>query len=193
MRVPAARLLLAVIVVPLCPAAELELRYTFIERIVAEQFFTQEGRLYVRGNKTNRCQFAFLEAPHIGAENGRLRVAARFSGRQALNLGMCVGLGDSFDLTMTAVPFVRSGAVAFKDVQVTTTKNSYYVRRVRTALMSSMGKDFKIEVEDQAKKLFEQMRGQSPYPVSFGGFNLSDIRVTAEGLVLVVDFRVVVK
>ena len=31
--------------------AELELRYAAIERVIADQLFSQEGRLYVRGNK----------------------------------------------------------------------------------------------------------------------------------------------
>jgi hypothetical protein len=35
--------------------AELELRYGAIERVIADQLFSQDGRLYVRGNKTTRC------------------------------------------------------------------------------------------------------------------------------------------
>jgi hypothetical protein len=74
-------------------SAELELRYAAIERVIAEQLFSQDGRLYVRGNKTTRCKFAYLESPHVGAADGRLRVSARFSGRTALDmLGGCVGL-----------------------------------------------------------------------------------------------------
>jgi hypothetical protein len=175
-------------------AAELELRFTAIERILGEQLFSQDGRLYVRGDKANRCKFAYLENPHIGADNGRLRVSARFGGRQAINMGLgCLGPGDSFDLALTAVPFVKNGAVHFKDVEITTTKNSYYIRRVRSTLAASLGKDFKIEVQDQAKKQFEEIRAQSKYPVEFEGFSLSDIRVTGSALILVVDFRLVVK
>ncbi len=77
--------------------AELELRYAAIERVIADQLFSQEGRLYVRGNKATKCKFAYLESPHVGAMDGRLRVTARFSGRTALDMfGGCVGLGDSF-------------------------------------------------------------------------------------------------
>jgi hypothetical protein len=39
-------------------SAELELRYGAIERLIADQLFSQEGRLYVRGNKTTKCKFA---------------------------------------------------------------------------------------------------------------------------------------
>src|SRR5271166_4015445 len=107
----AARLFLFFLALPSF-AAELELRYAALERIIAEQLFTQEGRHYVRGNRAARCQFAYLEAPKIGSEDGRLRVTARFSGRTALDLfGRCAGLGDSFDLTITAVPIPRNGAI----------------------------------------------------------------------------------
>src|SRR5580704_13359233 len=108
-----------------CLAAEIELRFDALERIIAEQVFTQDGRKYVRGTPTTKCQFAYLEKPRIGSDNGLLRVSARFSGRAALDLlGGCIGLGDSFDLTMVAAPVVRNGAIGFKDVKVTTTKES---------------------------------------------------------------------
>ena len=79
----------------------LELRYAAIERVIADQLFSQDGRLYVRGNKNTKCKFAYLDSPHIGSVDGRLRISARFSGRTALDMmGGCVGLGDSFDFTL---------------------------------------------------------------------------------------------
>ena len=46
-------------------SADLEIRYSALERMVAAQMFTQEGRRYVRGNQATKCQFAYLEAPQI--------------------------------------------------------------------------------------------------------------------------------
>ena len=180
---------LAVLFVFIFPAAaaELELRYATLERIIAEQLFTQEGRHYVRGSKSTRCQFAYLETPHIDADNGRLRVKARFSGRSALDVfGGCVGLGDSFDLTLTAVPAMRNGAIVFNDVSVSTPKDSYYIRRVRTALARSISKDFKIEVRDHARALMAPAG-------ELTAFDLAEIRVTPDSLVLVIEFKLVVK
>ena len=178
--------------------AELELRYAAIERVIADQLFSQDGRLYVRGNKTTRCKFAYLESPHVGAADGRLRVSARFSGRTALDmLGACVGLGDSFDFTMIASPVVKNGALALKEVQVSTPRDSFYIRRVRQALISSFSRDFKIEVRDQARRLLEQPPAQaSPKPFyqrELASFDLRDVRVQPDALVLVMDFRLVVK
>lgn len=173
-------------------AAEIELRYDALQRIIGEQVFTQDGRKYVRGTPATKCQFAYLEAPRIGTENGNLKVSARFSGRMALDLlGGCIGLGDSFDLTIVSGVVVRNGAIGFKDVKVTTTKDSYYIRRVRAALTQSFAKDLKIEVKDQARKIMEQSQGAS-YKAELASFNLNEVRLTADALVLVVDFRLVV-
>jgi hypothetical protein len=179
-------------------SAELELRYGAIERLIADQLFSQEGRLYVRGNKATKCKFAYLESPRVGAVDGRLRVSARFSGRTALDMfGGCMGLGDSFDFTLIATPIVKSGALALKEVNVSTARDSYYIRRVRQALTNSFVHDFKIEMQDRARRLLEQTPTQaSPAPLyrqELASFDLRDVRVQPDGLVLVMDFRLVVK
>jgi hypothetical protein len=179
-------------------SAELELRYAAIERVIADQLFSQDGRLYVRGNKSTRCKFAYLESPHVGAADGHLRVSARFSGRTALDMmGTCMGLGDSFDFTMIASPVVKNGALALKEVNVSTPRDSFYIRRVRQALTSSFSRDFKIEVRDQARRLLEQPPAQPlPKPLyerELASFDLRDVRVQPDALVLVMDFRLVVK
>jgi hypothetical protein len=172
-------------------AAEIELPFATLERIVSEQVFTQDGRKYVRGAPSVKCQFAYLEKPRIGSDNGLLRVQARFSGRSAVGvLGGCVGLGDSFDLTLAAAPVVKNGAIAFKDVRISTGKDSFYIRRVRAALAQAFQKDLKIEVKDQARKILEQ--GGASYKPELAAFDLTDIRVKADALVLVVEFRIVV-
>ncbi len=175
-----ATLLLLLTIPAVC--AELELRYAAIERVIADQLFSQEGRLYVRGSKATKCKFAYLESPHVGAMDGRLRVTARFSGRTALDMfGGCVGLGDSFDFTLIAVPVVKNGALAFNEVNVSTPRDSFYIRRVRQALTASFSRDFKIEVRDQARHLVEQAPAPVPskplYQEELASFDLRDVRV----------------
>lgn len=178
-------------------AADLELRYAALERLVAQQLFTQDGRRYVKGTPKAKCDYAYLEAPHFSAVDkaeGRLKISAKFSGRSSLDVfGRCMGLGDSFDLTIQASPVARKGVIAMDNVQVTTTKDSYYVRRVRQALTQSFSKEFKIDVRDQAKALLEQPRTDSSYHQELDAFDLSDVHVTPDALVLVVEFKLVVK
>ena len=186
-------LAVAVLFCSLACAADIELRFDALERIIAEQVFTQDGRKYVRGTPSTKCQFAYLEHPRIGEDNGLLRVKAKFSGRSALGvMGGCIGLGDSFDLTITAAPLVRNGAMGFKDVKVSTTKDSFYIRRVKAALMQAFAKDVKIEVKDQARKILEQSRDGTSYKVELASFDLTAVRVKPDALVLVVEFHLVV-
>jgi hypothetical protein len=194
LRPAAAFVLVLALTAPALPA-DLEIRYSALERMVAAQMFTQEGRRYVRGNQTAKCQYAYLEAPKLSAASGRLQVAARFSGRSAMDLfSRCVGMGDSFDLTLTAVPVPRKGAIAFQDTQVSTRKDSYYIRRVRAAMMRSFDQDFKIEIRDQARHLLEQPASAgSVYQQELRDLDLTAIRVTPDALVLVVDFKLIVK
>src|ERR1700733_7847282 len=193
MRAQAAAIFLSLFAVVPAFAADIELRFDALERIIAEQVFTQDGRKYVRGTPATKCQFAYLEAPRIGAENGLLRVSARFSGRAAFDVRVgCIGLGDSFDLTIVATPVVRNGAMGFKDVKVSTTKDSYYIRRVRSALTQSFAKDVKIDVTDQARKILEQQREGASYKVEMASFNLTEVRITPDSLVLAIDFKLVV-
>lgn len=193
MKLSARLLLIGFLALP-CFGADLELRYGAMERLIAEQLFTQDGRRYVRGDAKAKCQYAYLEAPHIGADNGRLRVSARFSGRSALDvLGRCVGMGDSFDLTILATPVVRKGAISMDGVSVTTMKDSYYIRRVKAALTRSFGKEFKIDVAEQAKKLLDTPRDGASYKQELTDFTLTGVHVGPDALGLDVEFRLVVK
>src|ERR1700743_3332085 len=158
----------------LSSAAEIEIKFAALERLIAAQLFTQEGRHYVRGSKATRCQFAYLETPHIDGDRDRLRVTARFSGRSALNvLGQCMGLGDSFQVTITAAPAVKDNIIVLREVNVSTTRDSYYIGRVRVAMAQTISKDFKIEVRDQARQLLEQQDPGAAYKRELASFSLN--------------------
>ncbi len=188
-------LLLLTLSAPPPPGVELHLYHRALERLLAEQYFTQEGRLYVRGNKAARCNFAFLEKPRIGGEGGRLRIEARFSGRTALNVfGACVGLGDSFDLTIRAVPAYKDGAVELKHVEVSTEgRSTFYSRRVAKTLAASLEKDFRVGIREQAKRMLEQPRAGASYRQELSDFTVTAIGVTGEAIVLTLSFRLAVK
>jgi hypothetical protein len=199
-----ARLFLAIFLAAPALAADLEVRYAALERLIGEQLFTQDGRRYVRGTPAAHCQYAYLETPRLSSEaasggaadagNRRLKITAKFSGRSAVGmLGRCVGMGDSFDVTIIASPVARKGVIAMDDVQITTAKDSYYIRRVRAALTESFSKEFKIDLREQAKKLLEQPAGDSSHGRELSDFDLSAVRVTPQALVLVVEFKLVVK
>ena len=176
------------------PAVELHLQFGALERMLGEQVFTQEGRRYF-GTRNTKCNFAYLEKPRVQGNSGRLVIHARFTGRSAANLlGQCVGLGDAFDLTITATPLYRDGNLGLKDVVVASdNKTGYYIRRVCAVMKTSLGRDFHYPLNPMAQKLLEDPGSQPAYKRELRHFSVAEIRVTDDALVLVIDFELTVR
>lgn len=183
------RLALAIVCAFPAPAVELHVQFIALERILTEQLFTQDGRRYVRGNQNKQCNFAYLEKPHVEGADGRLRIRARFSGRSSLSIaGKCVGMGDAFDIVILALPHFKDGWLRLQDIKVTSDgKTGFYIRRVCEAMEASLARDFRYPLETEARKALEapgrEMRR----------FQVPDIRVSNDALVLTVDFALTVK
>jgi hypothetical protein len=176
-------------------SVELHLQFGALERMLAQQVFTQDGRRYVHNDNTNKCNFAYLEKPQVRGVEGKLNIHARFTGRSALNMfGQCVGLGDAFDLTIAATPQFRDGYIALGSVRVTSdNKSGYYIRRVCPALASSLGRDFRYPISAEFQKALEDAAILPLYPRRLQNFRVIEIRVTVDALVLVLDFELTVK
>lgn len=192
----------AAILLCLCGAraAELEIHYTAIQRILAREVFTQDGRRYVRGSPAAKCSFAYLEHPELRGDNGRLSLKARFTGRSALDVfGRCIGLGDSFDVYITAVPDYHNRSIGLKDVRVEgrapqgMPRTGYYVRRVCTALGDSLRKQFEYRVGEQARRILEQTAPEAAYRQELLDFGVPRIQVMPDALIVTGDFRLAVK
>lgn len=180
---------------PCARAVELHLQFGALERMLAEQLFTQEGRRYVRGSQKARCNFAYLERPRMQGDSGRLRIHAKFTGRSAMNVfGQCVGMGDAFDLTILAMPQFRDGNIGLKDVTVASDgKTSFYIRRVCAAIAASLGRDFRYPIASETQKLLEDPGVHPGYKRDLRDFSVPEIRVTDDALVLVIDFQLTVR
>lgn len=175
---------------PAASGVELRIHHSVIKKILTEQVFTDEGRKYVKANRTAKCTYAYLENPEIGEEQGRLKIRARFSGRSARDFfGRCIGLGDSFLVVITAAPYYDSGQLRLKDVKVASEgKDGLYIRRVRAALTENLSKEFSYGVMMDAKKILEEQREKASYRQELVSFQVTQIRVTSEALVLTMDF-----
>jgi hypothetical protein len=182
-------LVLSLLIASYARAVELQIAFQALERMLAEQVFTEEGRRYVKGDRANRCNFAYLEDPKIDADGGRLRIRAKFTGRSSLNvLGQCVGLGDAFPVTVTARPVYKDGNLRLTDVSATGDRSGFYIRRVCAALSSSLGSDFKYPLEAEAKRLLEEGGKRD-----VRDFKVPSVWVSGDALVLAVDFSIRVK
>lgn len=180
-----------------CPALALEMRFQYpaLEKVLAQQLFTQDGRRYVQGNENRKCNFAYLEKPKIGEWNGRLVIRARFIGKAAVGMfGKCVGIGDSFDLTLVGTPVYQSGVITLKEVQASTNgHDTMYSRRVMKGLQQALTKDIGYPAESDAKKILEQTREGQPFQQKLSKFEISAVRATPDALVLVIDFVLTVQ
>jgi hypothetical protein len=176
-------------------AIELQIYFTAMQRLLASQVFTQEGqRLYVRGDGKNKCNFAYLENPIVSSAGSKLAIRARFSGKTARNFfGKCVGVGDSFDLSIAAVPYYRDGMIALRDVKVESPgREGYYIRRVRAAIGDSLSRQFAYNVAADAKRILE-MKRDSLYDQELRRFTVTAIRIAPDSLVVGLDFQLAVK
>jgi hypothetical protein len=199
-RGPIRAILLLLLALPIARAAELEIHYTAIQRILAQEVFTQDGRRYVHGNPAAKCSFAYLEHPELRGENGKLSLKARFTGRSALDVfGKCIGLGDSFDVYITAAPYYHNQSIGLKDVRVESRgprgepRTGYYVRRVCAALGDSLRKQFEYRVGDQARRILEQTAPEAAYRQELLDFSVPRIQVMPDALIVTVEFRLAVK
>jgi len=176
-------------------AVELQVQFGALERMVAEAVFTQDGRRYVHNDKSNKCNFAYLEKPQIQGADGRLRIRAKFTGRSALNvIGQCVGLGDAFMVLVTATPQYRDGNIVLQNVVATSEgKTGIYIRRVCAVLSASLARDFKYPLAAEAKRILEDSSGQPGYKRELRDFQVPAIRVTNDALVIQTDFALIVK
>jgi len=197
---PTRAFLLSLLLLSGARAAELRIYYTAIQKVLAREVFTQDGRRYVRGSRADKCNFAYLEHPELRGDNGRLSLKARFTGRSALDVfGRCIGLGDSFDVYITAVPYYHNQSIGLQDVRVEgraprgEPRTGYYVRRVCAALGDSLRKQFDYRVGDQARRILEQTAPEAAYRQELLDFSVPGIQVTPDALVVTVDFRLAVK
>jgi len=171
-------------------AVELHIQFGALERMLADQVFTEEGRRYVKGTRSDRCNFAYLEAPKVEGDGGRLRIRAKFTGRSSVNvLGQCVGLGDAFQVVLTARPVYKDGTLRLADVVAAPdARTGFYIRRVCTALSTSLASDFRYPLEAEAKRVLEEGGRRQ-----LRGFKVPNVRVSDDALVLAVDFELRVK
>lgn len=174
-------------------AAQVELHLTFgvLQKVIAAQVFTEDGRRYVKGSKEQRCNFAYLENPRLGEDGGRLLVRARFSGRSALNvLGQCVGLGDSFDVLIHMTPYADGSIFRLRDVRVASDgKRGVYSRAVCKALGETLPRVLVYDFAPDFKRALEAEQPGVPYRKTVDNLAVQSLRIAADAVVLQLDLK----
>ena len=163
--------------------------------MLAEQVFTDDGRKYLKANRAETCDYAYLEHPDIDAHNGQLRIRAKFTGRSGRGIfGRCISLGDSFTAVIYATPYYEDGSIRLRDVRVDSADaDGFYIRHVRSSLAYSLPRQFSYRIYEEAKRMLEEVRAGAPWKQSMVSFGVPQIRVTDTAIVLVLDFILDVK
>ncbi|MBM3736986.1 MAG: hypothetical protein FJW39_14490 [Acidobacteria bacterium] len=179
---------------PALASVQLEIYYPVLERFLARQMFTHDGREYLRGSKTSKCSFAYLENPKIAASGGKLVITARFGGKSAVDLfGGCVGMGDTFDLMIRATPHYENGDLRLKDVEASTTAlKNLYNSRVLRGISEELPRRFRYPLHKEARGVLEARRDPN-YEQLMSAFHVVSVQAANHALVLILDFRLAVK
>lgn len=175
-------------------AVELRLRFAAIERMLGEQVFTEEGKRYL-GSKRTKCNFAYLQKPRLQSEGGKVRILALFTGRTSLDVfGRCVGLGDEFDVVITARPQYKGDGIGFAEVSVkSASKNGYYIRRVCAAMAASLERDFRYPLASEARRILEDPGSAPQYRRTLRNFTVKSVEIAADELVLDLNFALTIQ
>ena len=175
--------------------SEIHLSFAALERLVATQLFSEDGRRYVRGDRNAKCNYAWLEKPRVYGESGQLVIRARFTGRTAFDVfGRCIGLGDSLDVRIAATPYFKDGYIGLKQTKASPESTAgFYARQVCVALAASLNREFRYPLASELKRSLEDAATLPEYPRTLRRFNVTRIALSDSAVVLTLDFALAVK
>lgn len=176
-------------------AIEIEIRYPLLEKQLAQQFFSQDGKRYVKGTPTTRCNFAYLAEPHFSSRDGQLLIQAKFTGKSSMDiLGKCIGFGDSFDFEILSDLSTKDGTLLLaKPTVKILSRDTYYSRQVLKALQTSLGDAIRYPIRDEMRKLLAAGSVASPYKVTIPKLEIRSIQILPDALLVDVDTRFLVE
>jgi hypothetical protein len=182
----------------LCSAAgaiEIEIRFPLLEKQLAQQFFSQDGRRYVKGTPKTKCNFAYLAEPHFSSRDAKLLIQAKFTGKSSMDLlGKCIGFGDSFDFEVLADLSTKDGTLVLANPTVRIlSRDSYYSRQVLKALKTSIGDAIRYPIRDEIRKLLAAGSASSSYTIKIPKLEIRSIQILPDSLLLDVDTRFLVE
>jgi hypothetical protein len=163
--------------------------------MLSTQLFSEDGRRYVRGDRKAKCNYAWLESPNVRGENGRLVIRARFTGRTAWDVfGRCIGMGDSFDVRITSVPYFKDGYIGLSQTTAQPeASGGFYARQVCSALAWSLNRDFRYPLASELKRALEDNALLPEYPRDLRRFSVIGIAMSDSAVILTLDFALAVK
>jgi hypothetical protein len=177
------------------PAIEIEIRFPLLEKQLAQQFFSQDGRRYVKGTPKTKCNFAYLAEPHFSSRDSKLLIQAKFTGKSSMDLlGKCIGFGDSFDFEVLSDLSTKDGTLVLANPSVKIlSRDTYYSRQVLKALKGSIGDAIRYPIRDEMRKLLAAGSASTPYKISIPKVEIRAVQILQDSLLVDIDTRFIVE
>lgn len=174
-----------------CPgtALELSIGYPVLEQALADQLFEDQGRYYLSGDSSDGCNYAYLEAPRLSAEGGRLILKVHFSGRiGTMVFDQCVGAGDAFDVSLSGVPRVTGEVVRLAEPRFEVPNRPQYEQLVREALTGAVAGALRFDLGAEVRRLTNTAANQG-YRLTVQTLTITGLSPQADSLRVVLDLR----
>jgi hypothetical protein len=176
-------------------AADLDLYFSSMEKMVKQQVLTDGGRLYLFGDRDTPCLSAFLANPKVSESAGKLLIRFDFSGSMAGRLGGdCVGLSEEFPLTVMGVPAYEDGWVYLKSVQFSgQSRTDVFNDKIRLFIDERLQRIFRHDVMGDIHLLIEENRDRIPFSVELQALDVPRLELHRDRLSLDIDFSLVLR
>jgi hypothetical protein len=166
-------------------ASDLALGPNSIQRLIAEQMFTQQGRWYLVDN--GPC-YAYLERPKTRLREGRLILDAHLSGRIGIQMGDgCAGSQIGTNITLSAKPVAKGSSLLLDDIRVDRVEDSSsrdVLDVIRQIAPQALPKTFSLDV---LTFLRNKSVGTGGFPVTVAQFRILNAQTLRDAVVISFD------
>jgi hypothetical protein len=166
-------------------ASDLALGPNSIQKLIAEQMFTQQGRWYLVDN--GPC-YAYLERPKTRLREGRLILDAHLSGRIGIQMGdSCAGSQIGTNITLSAKPVAKGPSLSLDDIRVDRVEDSAsrdILDVIRQIAPQALPKSFSLDV---LTFLRSKSVGAAGFPVTVDQFRILNAQTRRDAVVISFD------
>ena len=172
-----------------CAAHGLEIRISSkaLERTLAKQLFTANGRYYMRGNASSAC-FVYAEDPKVSFAAERVVVHVKTHARLGTSMrGSCLGLGLNTEADVSVVPDAQGESIGFRDARVEHLSESRELNFFLEPFLSGkLPQQMKLDAADFIRALISKSAETTGYEVKLDNLKIHSMQVAGDALA--VDF-----
>jgi hypothetical protein len=176
-------------------AADVDLYFSSMEKMVEQEVLTDGGRLYLFGDGDSPCLSAFLANPKVSESAGKLMIRFDFSGSMAGQMGGdCIGLSEEFPLTVMGIPVYEDGWVYLQSVQFSgQSRTDIFNDKIMAFIDERLQKIFRHDVMGSVHLLIEENRSRIPFGVELRALDVPRIELHGDRLSLDLDFSLILR